>query len=856
MRRSVQILIASFCLLSACAPEVKEREFAAPKTTFGPQSQDVDLSGVLKAQGLLKEPLVWKGLIGSATYFEQAENLVTLGELSQSASLKEKGLSWIRNFYLQPKTTTYVHLAETPFATLAAAQTQEEVQKSLTEINDELGQSKALLQQNILRLGEQFPWSKEPQRMDKALAEAKAFVNLVIQSLPKMGLSAMVEEGVKAELEQQTKTLFAEAEPLVQQFYATKEFGDALDLLDQAIVKFEISLEPGLVDSLNEGKKIGAGLKRMNSPQRALTVLIDVWNMLNPAEREANFKTASPDLYDFLAKQDSKELACLRRDGCNGGLFKGIAKKFFILPELKKYGVTKLQRELNQQSLAYVVSSLEKTAHEMVAPPLAQTIAQKVDQGLEGKMKELGNVRGNYISFLKDLLGDWSKKVLAQNQGQVPGFEISALKVDISGDKPMSIQAVGSALELRAHTAGASMAANAVLMNHVRRHDTVGVQSALSQLNKLITIGGYRDHNDKLVPALLAPVGQDRHTLDIMNFASVRNSYRIPDKIRMRDAFHIDGKISYEKNFSASAFAEQIRGLSRMLHVTADWKQTGYDELIGHVKAQDLTDQMQAEALNRSLFPKDMFFALNLGDVAVLLQDITKKATPVFLLTLDKNILWADEYATVNDQTPIMAGIVDIKEGRRSNIVQSQDVAKFLLALFEFLKATEGSDQTKSALLLEKDADGKTAMDTLKEGRSDLKLLVLALGNFISNQLMSDKKLVPAQYYLQQGERANNPEFLVEEQTYAIRALLAAWRTTKIDAYLWAAQDVYYGMNRYMFSAEQGFYVNGNGSVLDFPQITNTLLALQELAPHLPEQSQAQLSQIVRPYLQALEQLK
>ncbi|MNL78169.1 hypothetical protein D3C87_2044970 [compost metagenome] len=63
-------------------------------------------------------------------------------------------------------------------------------------------------------------------------------------------------------------------------------------------------------------------------------------------------------------------------------------------------------------------------------------------------------------------------------------------------------------------------------------------------------------------------------------------------------------------------------------------------------------------------------------------------------------------------------------------------------------------------------------------------------------------------------------------------------------------------MNKNLFSAEEGFYKNGDGTTLDFPQMTNTLLALQELHPHLNSASQTQLSLILRPWIQSLEQLQ
>jgi hypothetical protein len=377
----------------------------------------------------------------------------------------------------------------------------------------------------------------------------------------------------------------------------------------------------------------------------------------------------------------------------------------------------------------------------------------------------------------------------------------------------------------------------------------------------LISISGYREAlpSDKLVPAMLAPVEPGGKFLDIMNMMATAGttSYRIPDRIKMSDSFHTDEKMLYERNFSASAFADQIRGLSHMLRVTADWKRSSYDKLLGGIKAQDLTHEVKTPALDRPLFPKDMLFALNVGDAAVLFQDITKKATPVFLMTLQKKLIWADKYSSLPDtETAIMAGIVDIKDGKRSNLVHSRDVAKLVMAIAEFLSATDGVEKTKSSILLEKDSAGKAPLDSLIDGRKDLKLLVVALGNFISNQLISENHLISGSYYLPEMIRSNNPEYLIEEQMLGIRALLKAYQLTGISNYLFAAQEVYFAVNKKYFDTDEQFYVNSDGSKLDFPQKTAVLVALQELKNNLPSESQGQLVRVSAPWLRALQALK
>jgi uncharacterized protein YyaL (SSP411 family) len=158
--------------------------------------------------------------------------------------------------------------------------------------------------------------------------------------------------------------------------------------------------------------------------------------------------------------------------------------------------------------------------------------------------------------------------------------------------------------------------------------------------------------------------------------------------------------------------------------------------------------------------------------------------------------------------------------------------------------------------LKEADESGITPIEALSAGRKDLRLLVIALANFISNQLMSENALVQPMYYLSQMQRSNTPNYSIEDQAYAIRALLAAWELTQLDTYLYSAQEIYFSMNRNAFSVEDSFYINGDGSTLTFPQRVHILRALMDLQSHLPQASQSQLARISEPWLNALEALQ
>lgn len=854
MKNFSKIIILGALLLNACAPAVQPRQFPQPKIDFGPRTEDTDLSANLKPMEAVKPDLSWQGTAATAIYFQQAENLVMLGEQTGRKNLTTTGLNWVERFYEEPHTTSYADFSKSPFATLVQTQSEEEVTTTLSEVGRDLDRSRTILKEKITQLSAKFQWPGKGASLNAIITSAEAFTLLVSNQLDKMGLIEVVSEGVRAELKKQTAALFADVKPLISNLYASQNFSKALQMVEDAIVKFKVEVSQETKKSINQGRVIAKDLDVLKDPQSGLTVLIDIWSVLSVADREAYFKKENESLFDFLTKQDESELNCLRRADCSGGLINGIAKKIFILPKIEEYGVTKLYKILNEKTFNYLITEIENFSQEFLLT-LPETFVTQIDQGLVDKGNILRGIRKDYGSYLKDLLSVWADKNLPGSRGKVAGFEAPAVRVQVSRKQKMSIAATSSTLELKANTAGTSMTANALFLQHAPEHGDFKMRAALSQVNKLIAIGGYRDQAQKMVPALMMPIEKTQATLDLMNFTKSTYSYRIPDKIKMLDSFQASAE-PYEKNFSAASYAEQLKGLSEMIHFTADWKHTNFDDSLGKIKAQELTNKIEHSALQRSLFPKDMLFALNIGDAAVLLKNITKKSTPVFLVTLNNNVIWADQYQYGGDDSAIMAGLVDIKDGRRSHIVNTQDVAKFLLAIREFLRATEGVENTRSSILLERDEHGVTPLKALLDGREELKLLTIALANFISSQLVNEKSQVQSQFNLEQMKRSDDSVIQIENQAFAIRALQAAWEITGREIYLWSAHEIYFALNKFTFDREEHFYVNGDGSSLSFPQKVNTLRALVELKESLQPKSQAQLERITAPWLKALEELQ
>ncbi|UOF00849.1 hypothetical protein [Bdellovibrio reynosensis] len=846
-------LVVSLSLLGACAPKPEDRIFPAGKTSFGPRLSDTDLfQKGLKTHGQEVKNLNWQTQVSTADFFQSAEHLVHLGQTTENEALKNKGLQWIERFYEAEGSSSFVELSQSPFANLAAAQTQTEVKKTLEEINLEIARSQKIIKEQFERIGAQFPWPAKTENLPKLLAFARSFTDRVQNTLPEMGLESVIEEGITEELKAETDPLFVEFENLIHKMQRAVTLSQNLTIIEAVIAKFQITLDPELNRSLAQGKLIASGLDNMHDAQGGLTVIVDIWRILTPEEKATYIKDGNEELYDFLSRQNNDELECLRTSGCGGGIFDGIAKKLFVLPKIKKYGLEKLQAEMNEKTRGYVISVIETFGTNFIKE-LPKLFIEKINLGLQEKGKEVLSVRNNYPNYLKRLLMAWSKKVLPSMNGKIRGFEVNQVSVKISS-QGFTLEPQGNFKVLKATTVGSSLVANSLLMENANEKNPESLQGALTQVNKLVSIGGYRDGANYLIPALLTPVKKGKRNLDIMDLALMQSSYAIPDEVPLKDAFHGDGKASVTRNFSASSFANQLYGISRMMRLTADWKHTKFDKILGNIQAQDITQDIESDALHRPLFPKDMLFALNLGEAAVLLQNITKEDTPVFLVTLENKIMGADKFTT-SDETAVMAAIQDILDTGKGNVVKSRDVAHLILAIAEFLEATEGVENTRSEILLEVDKRGLRPLDILLEGREDLKLLTLGLANFLTNKFTSSTGLIQEKYDIEK-QSILNPGLNLEDQAYAVRALLKAWKLTNLEVYLWAAQDIYYSLNKNSFNKDEFFYRNSDGSNLEFPQKLHIIRALTDLRPHLDAKSQQQSDKILKPWLEALGKLK
>src|SRR5690606_22713616 len=217
-----------------------------------------------------------------------------------------------------------------------------------------------------------------------------------------------------------------------------------------------------------------------------------------------------------------------------------------------------------------------------------------------------------------------------------------------------------------------------------------------------------------------------------------------------------------------------------------------------------------------SAFPKEIIFTLAVGGAGAILQNVIQDLSPAFLILPSGELLWGDQYEKIGDgpeNLSTVAGVVDIVDGKRGNTVQTAAVARYILALNEFILATEGIENTKSPLLLEKDEEGRTVLEQLEEARNYLRLFQMGLTNFLVHVAQNEEDGGFYSTYtigedLKATKRAPQERSLMV-QALAIRALMASAEHLGLPLYAWSARDAYHFMNKKMWDKDSQFYARG-----------------------------------------------
>lgn len=851
-------ILAAILLIPACTRKAEKTPLVDAPISLGPTNGDTTLPLDPVPTDSMRQALLLDRELDTASYLRLAEDLQALSHHQRSQYLSQLSRRLIETYRSQPLPMT--KFSHSLYAQTMIGEGEPQVKRELEVVSREIRTAINAIVSLLEKSKKTFPWPEQLKNFPHAVTTADAYTKWLLERIPTLGLPKEMEKPLTGAI----KGEYGRLRPVVIEYSdrleRSKNLSHAVTTVKQATIALDVKIAPRDAGQLRLAEELVQSIEATQSSQDALALVIQVWRAIPPEEREKVFKEAAPEFYDFLADKDELSLSCLAAPFCLNPILE-LARRLVILPKISEYGVAKIRSQIDQSARDHLISSVLRQASAMM-PKVPELIKEKALGEAKKYTDLIATVRKDFAGFARKSISAWEKE---EFQSPLRSLDPSRVKVRIRGNDRIDV-----ALPKQGKY-GASSGAEVLGLSLATAHSFLPEEKSkitkadlLDPIVKLLAVTGFRQSGGKLFPSFLLPLdGKRTEIFDVKNLLKGTTSYAVPDSFIVSNDMIMNRGNTLAANASVGAQAELLRGISRQIRFHRDWEQNLFDEKLGNVPIDEMVKELPKGAVDFSPFPKEMIFTVAVGASGAILQNIVRPLSPAFLVLPKGRVLWGDRYKEIGEgegNVSTVAGLVNIEKGKRGSRVRTADLARYILALDEFLSATEGIEQTKSPQLNEKIADDRTVLEELQEARRYLRLFQLALTNFLVH-VAQDKDGSFRSGYDLETRTADPGERTLTDQTLAIRALLASARQLDLKLFSWAALDGYYFMNRSMWDQERQFYVThispsgqktGEASLLE---IASTLRAGDELSSEMKAEGRRQWEQIAKPWVKAIEEL-
>ncbi|MGZ6466425.1 MAG: hypothetical protein ACXWQJ_04015 [Bdellovibrionota bacterium] len=822
---------------------------------FGPKNEDVEVNFEAPKRQLVAENGITKeqGEMNSADYFRLVDDLNSLATTTQDPKLHKLAEEMYGAFYKSGNTYT-TNSFNRFYVEAILGQAQAPAQKQLSIIARDISLAKQKLTILLNDSAATYPWPREFSDLNQAVTAADAYVSWLMKAIPRLGLSEELMRPVTAAIRAEYSRYRPGFAQMAVSLEKADSFAQAVKSVKVALAKFDVKLPEEQAALVTKADKLVVSLDEMETSQDALTLLIDVWRLVPENSREAVFKPVVPELYDYFSDKSDLSLSCLAAKFCINPVLE-LSKRVGILPKLTEFGVSKIHDQVAAAAKEFLIKSVRSEAASLIPQIPVQARSHIVTEA-EKYQALIAGIQSDFAGFGRSHARNWGAKEFTQ---ELRGMEAGRVSVKIGGAGNISVQPLAD-ITNRVTTGSETLGLSLSLSHEfLPKQGSTRLRPALVEpILKLLAIGGFPQLSGKYFPPqLLALDGKPDEMFKIDELLKGTTSFAVPDTFTGNPDFFMD-RTKAKRSASVGAQAELLRGLARQIRFHRDWEKNIFDDELSTIQVEDIAPEIPKGAVEMSFFPKELIFALALGDSAAILQNMIRPSSTAFLVMPDGELMWGDRYKEIADgKLSAVAGLVSIENGIRGKTVRTGEIARYILALSEFLDATEGIEQTKASPLLATDSDGKRILDELNDGRRYMRLLQMGLTNFLVSQAQQKDGSMISTFSLEGGHLSKVDGALsLEDQALAIRALNASARSLELPIFRWAALDTYYAMNKKFWDPNRQFYtasVGGRARALSLREVTLTLLAGNELAPHMKAASQAQWEKISGPWITAIE---
>lgn len=785
-------LLLTTILMTAAACAPPQEDVRFPEGRRTFGPQRTDVDLGLNEAGPRTEPLAWEAETSSAIFFRLTENLIALNQ--EQAQVDSPLRTWIRSWWGE-RPVEKTPFAAGPYAELVLQRAEDSSLPLLRETIERIDREKRTLAETLAAT--KPPEVRSGASLEKQAESTLQFVADFEKKASAMDLQPAFKKALIAELAKERARLGGVLKKALSDLRSAKTLTRTLNVLEALLKSENIEVDSSLRRSLREGRQLARSADAVRDEKTALSLLVDVWIYLSPSQRREIFEPINPDLYRYLLEQPEQNLRCLQGASCSS-LITLIARTFVILPKIREYGVEKIRAKVNKEASGYVLETLGRETRKQIAS-IGKLMGEVLVKRVDDRLAELRALNKDFRGELRKRLTKWA-----------------------------------------ADGAGVSLIAERMTPARVRADLKPGSLKV------------------DFVPMEKADL-ESEGTLAGLASAVTSQGWLKPDQARawsLAEFNRIADMNATERPATAKDHAEILRGLSLLTVPLRDYERSTFEDLFGFANAQQLFPGLEADELDQPLFPKDALFALSLSKLGDYLKLITAPGTPVFLLDLDGRAIWASDYDFNAATSPaVMAGVVDPGHSSQARVVRSANVARYLIGISEFLRVTANLERSNSRYLREPQ-NGEIPMVQLQEARKKLKLLAVALGNYLSNQLRRSDGLIEASVTLN-GQHPRGEAPSLTDQVLAMRALAESSQTLGVDIYRWEAMDVLAAMNARLYRRELGFYTDtlGVSRRPALPTLIEALRALSAIEPHLPDARRGQVTAIKNAWMARVNEL-
>ncbi len=830
-----QVMILGLCTLVGCQPQQPKSGGFKPAPVYdGPQTEDriiVDEDGQLvknndlstdssaiavpaderlgdqktvdqKPVGTEKLSIqVPEGYAGTLTLAIQQYDYAVK---AKNSKLKKQALAMIESVFSQAGFFNPVPFNESPYYHLFLAQSHPEFMKATSGLQNTFEVQKTAII-NIIR-ATSFSIMNLPAELgvEQALKITSDFVTEFegrVENSPT--LMPEVKNGIRDAMNERFWIKVEKAREILSQSSGSPQtFEAALKQMTQFITQFEVVLTEEEAASLKQAEGMTADLTRELTGKEALAFLINIWESMPEAERAEVFAQSSPELHEFLSSKDEKQRNCLKSKKCKGLVLR-IARGLFILPKIKKIGISNIQKQISDaaiQKLNTAVNAAARTAVLDLPARLEKEIFAELDQ----ELVRYQGYRDNYPTFLAEELGSW--------------FELEFGKKELSFI-PQNLSPKMLGLTIMAMNRWSAAMPASTKKNEIQ----------LSLLNVLLMHGGFNTVDKKGFTSLLKSRGAQGQNQSVN-----LESFTLPK-----------GRIGYLDNGNVKLTLQErqqmMRAFRELVALLQPSQVSPWSIFLDRVQVDSFFSRVDADGLKKKAFPREAFMALAVANYVAFLYDLDWETGPLFFMCPENKLAWLGKKQECEKPTTLIS-IADLPVSNSE--ISTWAHADFLNEVLEFFNFVDSIQATKNAYL-------KPHLKKFSQIKPQLHKLSVSLSNFLSHILIQQDGEVCARYDVNARKCIGSLNDMLAYRA-SLKALKNSYSYLDINAYQAVVLSSYRTMNRKYLSDKTGFY-NFNKAALKRIILLNSL-DIAEIAAELEvdADSKIQAEQLVRKWSQLL----